>query len=243
MILILLFAVGFSRVFFLTVFMGGHFTDLAKGNMVRVEFIEAKRGVITDKNGKNIAMNIENDGKVVRFYPFGEVTAGVVGYIGKPTDSGVNGDILVGISGLESQYQKRLAGTPGETVVEETAQGTRRTEMVRKSPVPGENLVTNLDLSVQQTAFLALKNALEKTGKSGVVLVTTVDGKVLALVSVPSYDTNLFIADGKRSDFGGEFKDQTRKRSLCLTERCLGILHQVRYLSWCRLWRLWKRKK
>ncbi|KKS61620.1 MAG: Penicillin-binding protein 2 [Candidatus Collierbacteria bacterium GW2011_GWF1_42_50] len=207
MILILLFAVGFSRVFFLTVFMGGHFTDLAKGNMVRVEFIEAKRGVITDKNGKNIAMNIENDGKVVRFYPFGEVTAGVVGYIGKPTDSGVNGDILVGISGLESQYQKRLAGTPGETVVEETAQGTRRTEMVRKSPVPGENLVTNLDLSVQQTAFLALKNALEKTGKSGVVLVTTVDGKVLALVSVPSYDTNLFIADGKRSDFGGEFKD------------------------------------
>lgn len=206
-ILILLFAVGFSRVFFLTVFMGGHFTDLAKGNMVKVELIEAKRGVITDKNGKNIAMNIENDGKVVRFYPFGEVTAGVVGYIGKPTNLGVNGDILIGISGLESQYQKRLAGTPGETVVEETAQGTRRTEMVRKSPVPGENLVTNLDLSVQQTAFMALKNALEKTGKSGAVLVTTVDGKVLALVSVPSYDTNLFIADGKRSDFGGEFKD------------------------------------
>lgn len=206
-ILILLFAVGFSRVFFLTVFMGGHFSDLAKGNMVRVELVSAKRGVITDKNGKNIAMNIENDGKVVRFYPFGEVTAGLVGYIGKPQEPGMNGDILIGRDGLESQYQKRLAGSPGETVVEETAQGARRTEMVRKEPVQGENLVTNLDMTVQQVAFSALKNGLEKSGKSGAVVVTTVDGKVLALVSVPSFDTNLFVSDGKRSDFGGEFSN------------------------------------
>jgi penicillin-binding protein 2 len=206
-ILVLLFAVGFSRVFFLTVFMGGHFSDLAKGNMVKVELNEAKRGVISDKNGKHLAMNIENNGKMVRYYPMGEVTAGVVGYTGKPSEEGVNGDILIGKSGLESEYQKRLAGSPGETVVEETAQGTRRTEMVRKEPVPGENLVTNLDLAVQQTAFSALKNALISNGKSGAVVVTTIDGKVLALVSVPSFDNNLFVTDGKRSDFGGEFKD------------------------------------
>lgn len=206
-VLILLFAFGFSRVFFLTVFMGGHFSDLAKGNMVRVELVEAKRGVITDKNGKNMAMNIENGGKVVRYYPMGELTAGLVGYIGKPQESGTNGEILVGRDGLESQYQKRLAGTPGETVVEETAQGARRTEMVRKDPTPGENLLTNLDLSVQQSAYSALKNTLEKNGKSGAVVVSTVEGKVLALVSAPSFDSNLFIQDGKRSDFGGEFAD------------------------------------
>lgn len=192
-ILILLLAVAFSRVVFLTVFMGGHFADLAKGNMIRVEQTEAKRGVISDKNGKYLAMNIENNGKVVRFYPMGEVAAGVIGYADR--------------TGLESEYQKRLAGTFGETVVEETAEGAKRSEIVRKEPISGENLVTNLDLSVQQTAFSALKNALISNGKSGAVVVTTVDGKVLALVSVPSYDTNLFVADGKRSDFGGEFKD------------------------------------
>ncbi len=206
-LLILLFAIGFSRVFFLTIFMGGHFTDLAKGNMIKVEFVEAKRGVITDRNGKNIAMNIENGGKVVRFYPFGEVTAGIVGYIGKPQTAGLNGDILIGRDGLESQYQDRLAGELGETVVEETAQGARRTEIVRKTPMPGENLITNLDINVQQTAFAALKNALETSGKSGAVVVTTVDGKVLALVSAPSFDSNLFVSDGKRSDFGGEFSN------------------------------------
>jgi len=208
-ILIFLFAVAFSRVVFLTVFMGEHFRGLAKGNMIRVEQTEAKRGVISDKNGKYLAMNIENNGKVVRFYPMGEVTAGLVGYIGKPQEQGVNGDILVGRDGLESEYQKRLAGTLGETVVEETALGAERSEMVRKEPISGENLMTNLDLAVQQMAFSALKNALVTNGKSGAVVVMTVDGKVLALASAPSYDTNLFVTDGKRSDFGGSFKDVT----------------------------------
>jgi penicillin-binding protein 2 len=206
-ILILLFAVAFSRVFFLTVFMGGHFSGLALGNMVKMESNAAKRGVISDKNGKQLAINIENQGKVVRFYPVGEVTAGVVGYIGASSEQGTTPEILVGRAGLESEYQSRLAGTPGETLVEETAQGVKRTEIVRREPIPGDNLVTNMDLSVQQTSFSALKNALITNGKSGAVVVATVDGKVLALVSAPSYDNNLFIADGKRSDFGGEFKD------------------------------------
>lgn len=206
-VLILLFALGFSRVFFLTVFMGGHFSDLAKGNMVKVELVPAKRGVISDKYGKYLAMNIDNNGSLVRYYPMGEIAAGLVGYIGKPSEVGENGEILVGKTGLESEYQNRLAGIAGETVVEETAQGTRRTEIVRKEPVPGENLVTNIDLSVQQMAFSSLKNALTKVGKSGAVVATTVDGKVLALVSTPSYDSNLFVENGKRSDFGGDYKE------------------------------------
>jgi penicillin-binding protein 2 len=207
LILILLFAVAFSRVFFLTVFMGGHFADLAKENMIKVELNESKRGVISDRNGKHLAMNIENNGKMVRFYPAGEVMAGVIGYTGKSTEMVDSPEFLVGRTGLEAEYQARLAGTPGETVVEETALGARRTEIVREEPVPGENLITNLDLAVQQTAFAALKNTLSTDGKSGAVVVTTVDGRVLALVSAPSFDANLFVENGKRSDFGGEFMD------------------------------------
>lgn len=206
-LLVVLLAIGFSRVFFLTVFMGDHFGQLAKGNMVRVEATEAKRGVISDRNGKHMAMNIENAGKTVRFYPMGEVTAGLVGYLGKPQEDSKNPEIVVGITGLEKMYEYRLAGTPGETVVEETAQGARKSEIVRSEPVSGENLITNIDLLVQQTAYSALKNTLASHGKSGSVVVTTVDGKVIALVSSPSYDNNLFVDGGKRSDFGGDFKD------------------------------------
>ena len=206
-VIVLLFAIAFSRVFFLTVFMGGHFRGLALGKMIRLEQIEAKRGVINDRNGKLLAINIENNGKLVRYYPAGEVTAGVVGYTGKSLNNEGNPDFLVGREGLESEYQSILAGSAGETLVEETALGTRRTEMVRIKPIDGENLITNLDLSIQQAAFSALKNALVSDGKSGAVVVTTVEGKVLALVSVPSYDANLFVTGGKRSDFGGEFSD------------------------------------
>lgn len=206
-LLVLIFALGFSRVFFLTVVMGGHFSNLAKSNMISVESVAAKRGVISDKNGKPLAMNIENNGETVRYYPMGEMTAGVVGYIGKSQNVSVNPDLLVGKTGLEEEYQNELTGVPGETVVEETAQGAKKTEIVRKLPMPGENLVTNLDLTVQQTAFSALENTLTTIGKSGAIIVATVDGKVLAMVSSPSFDPNLFIENGKRSDFGGEFMD------------------------------------
>jgi penicillin-binding protein 2 len=203
--LVLLMAMGFSRVVFLTVFMGGHFADLAMGNMIRTENVEATRGIISDKNGKPLAMNIENNGLTVRFYPGGEMTAGVVGYLGKPTDVNAPPDVLVGRDGLEAEYQDKLKGVPGTSVVEETAQGTKKTEIRQTEPVPGENITTNLDMIVQQTALSALKEALVSNGKSGAIVVATVDGRVLALVSAPSFDPNLFVSGGKRSDFGGDF--------------------------------------
>ncbi|HOX95800.1 MAG TPA: penicillin-binding transpeptidase domain-containing protein [Candidatus Woesebacteria bacterium] len=207
LVLILVFAFGFSRLFFLTVFMGGHYKELATGNMVKIEKTEAVRGVISDKNGKPLAINIENNGKTVRFYPGGEVTAAVVGYMGKSLEEGADPDILVGRVGLESSFQEKLAGKYGEKLIEETAQGTKKTEITRKEPVAGENIQTNLDWEVQKAAYLALKSTLTSNGKSGAVVVMTVDGKVLGLVSAPSYDPNLFINGGSRSDFGGEFKD------------------------------------
>ena len=205
--LVLLMAMGFSRLVFLTVFMGGHFSDLAKGNMIRLESVEATRGIVSDKNGKPMAMNIENNGKIVRFYPGGEMIAGVIGYLGKPTDLNSPPDILVGKAGLEAEYQDKLKGKPGVSIIEETAQGTKKTEIKQTDPVPGENITTNLDMTVQQTAFSALKDALVSNGKGGAVVVATVDGRVLALVSAPSFDPNLFVDGGKRSDFGGNFKD------------------------------------
>ena len=206
-ILILVLALGLSRVFFLTVFMGSHYKEQATENMIKVESVQATRGVISDRNGKPLAMNIENEGKTVRFYPGGEMTAAIVGYLGKPLEENTPQDILVGRVGLESAYQERLAGKAGETLVEETAQGTKKTEIKKTDPVPGENLITNIDWDVQKIAFSALKNTLGTVGKSGAVVVATVDGKVLALASAPSYDSNLFVQNGKRSDFGGDFKD------------------------------------
>lgn len=211
--LFLIMAIFLSRVFFLTVVMGGHFGNLANGNMIRKEKLEPIRGIITDRNGKPLAMNIDHLGKTVRFYPGGDTIASVVGYLGKPNENDLRdcswcvSGVLIGKAGLEKQYQKELVGKPGEVVVEETAGGQARKEVTRVDSLPGTNLKTNIDLELQKLSYLALKNALEVVGKSGSVIITKVNGEVLALASAPSFDPNLFVTGGKRSDFGGAYKD------------------------------------
>jgi len=211
--LILVMAIGLARVLFLTTVMGGHFEDLADGNMIRKDRLEPIRGVISDKSGKPLAMNIDYQGRTQRFYPGGEVVASIVGYLGKPDISDLkdcpkcSGEMLMGKTGLEKQYQVELLGQPGEVMVQETANGQSKVEIAKVDSLPGQNITTNIDLELQKLAFLALKNKLTEIGKSGAVVVTRVSGEVLALISEPSFDPNLFIPGGKRSDFGGDFKD------------------------------------
>jgi penicillin-binding protein 2 len=211
--LILVLAVILSRVFFLTVFMGDHFGDLARGNMIRKLELEPIRGVISDRNGKPMAMNIDYQGRTVRYYPGGETIAAIVGYLGKPNENDLkdcptcNPETTVGKAGMEKSYQNDLVGLPGEAVVQETADGRNKMEINRRESVPGKNIETNIDLELQKMAFLAIKNQFKEIGKSGVIIIAKVNGEVLALASVPSFDPNLFITNGKRSDFGGDFKD------------------------------------
>lgn len=212
-VLILVMAMGLARVLFLTTVMGGHFEELAAGNMIRKDRLEPVRGVLSDKNGKPLAMNIEYQGRTQRYYPGGEVVASLVGYLGKPDITDLkecrecSAQMLIGQSGLEKQYQAMLLGRPGAVTVQETADGQNKVEVARDESWPGENIVTNIDLELQKLAFLALKNQLGEIGKSGAIVVAKVSGEVLALVSVPSFDPNLFVPGGKRGDFGGDFKD------------------------------------
>ncbi len=211
--LMLLLSVGLSRVVFLSVFMGDYYEGMAKGNMVRRVSILPARGIITDRTGKSMALNIEVSGKTFRFYPYGEMLAGVTGYLSRASRedlekcSKCSNETLVGKSGLEKIYDNRLMGTWGEVLVEESAEGVNIKEISRINPVFGENIKTNIDLDIQKSMFLSLKSMLNTTGKSASGVVAKINGEVLALVSLPSYDANLFINSGKRSDYGGEFKD------------------------------------
>lgn len=212
-ILILVLAIGISRVLFLTTVMGGHYDELAEGNMIRKDRLDPIRGVISDRTGKPLAMNIDYQGRTQRFYPGGETVASIVGYLGKPDEEDLkecgncSSEMLLGRAGLEKQYQKDLLGFPGEVTVQETASGQEKIEVARVDSLPGKNITTNIDLELQKLAFIALKNKLAEVGKSGAVVVARVSGEVLALVSTPSFDPNLFVPGGKRSDFGGDFKD------------------------------------
>jgi len=200
--LVLVFAIFFSRAFFITVPMHQYYDELAGSNRIRTDVVGAPRGIITDRNGKLIATNILVGSKVVRHYPDGEVVASVVGYV---SDG-------VGVSGLEKQYQNDLAGTPGERIVEETAAGKEMNEISVKSTTPGKEIRLNLDLGLQTVVYRVLKerlmsNPAESAGKAGAVVVSKVNGEVLALVSLPSFDPNLFYVNGKRGVEGGVYSE------------------------------------
>ena len=213
-VLIFLFAFGFSRVTFVTLVMGKHFQELAENNTIKREKIKQLRGNIYDRNGKQLAINIENEGRSVRHYPYGEISAGILGYVGaideeslKNCKGNCDGETEVGRMGLEMAYQQELGGTPGEKLVEEKADGESRLQVIEHLGVEGKNIKTNIDIELQTRAFISLKEKLKETGKSGAVIISKVNGEVLTLVSAPSFDNNLFINFGKRSDFGGDYKD------------------------------------
>ncbi len=213
-VIIVFFAVGLSRLTFVNIVMGEYYTKVAEGNTLRREKIKQTRGIIYDRSGKQLAINIEHEGSEVRFYPFGEVLASVLGYVGKidsetlkKCNSECDGETAIGKMGLEKQYQDQLNGKPGVLVVEEKATGEVRRQQTGHSGEEGKNIFTNIDADLQKVAFVALKDQLTKSGKSGAVVITKVNGEVLSLVSAPSFDNNLFVPFGKRSDFGGDYKD------------------------------------
>ena len=211
-LLVLVLSIGLARGVFLSLVLGGYYRELAERNKVKIEAITPTRGVIVDRIGKALAMNVEQNGRVVRFYPAGEVAAAVTGYLGEMDKEEIKNcpdcltEMLSGKAGLEKMYEEKLRGVAGEVLVEETAQGEIQGELVREEALNGENLKTNIDLELQKQLFVALKETLVGDIKSGVGIVAKVSGEVLALISLPSYDPNLFVG-GKRSDYGGDYKD------------------------------------
>ena len=213
-----------SRLFFVTVVMGEHYSDLASGNQVSQERVLPMRGTISDREGEILAGNIMVEEEVLRHYPLGEIAAGVTGYVGEINEdemvacrkdsnqwllrgSCYNGQI-VGRSGIERWYESRLAGGLGRRLLEADAEGEEMREVEKEEAVDGENLRLNLDASLQKEVYRFLKETMEENDlQAGAVLVSRIDGQVLSLVSWPSFDPNLFIEGGERGVEGGGYKE------------------------------------
>ena len=138
-----------------------------------------------------------------REYPDGPLMAHILGYTG-PIDAaalarlrsqGYLPDDMLGKTGIESTFETELRGTYGTQEVERDATG-RDVQVLRTSQqaVPGASLTLTIDRTIQREATQALKWGMKAAGlKRGVFIVMNPQtGEVLALVSLPSYDNNLF---------------------------------------------------
>ncbi|PIT64608.1 penicillin-binding protein 2 [Snodgrassella alvi] len=149
---------------------------------------------------------VEINARTFRDYPYGELLAHIVGYIGRISDRDMaaldkaelttlyRGSTHIGKMGLEEYYERQLHGIPGYREVEKDAQGHIVRTIKTVPAVPGQTIRLGLDIRVQQEA-----DRLMGDKRGALVAINPQTGAILAMVSKPSYNPNLFI-DGIDTD-------------------------------------------
>jgi len=143
---------------------------------------------------------VEIKARLFRQYPFADVASHVIGYIGRINDKDVEriadwdevanykGSDYIGKVGVELSYERELHGTTGWEEVEVDANGRAVRTLSRTPPASGNNLRLSLDIKLQQAAEAAFGDR-----RGALVAMDPRSGDVLAFVSKPGYDPNLFV--------------------------------------------------
>jgi penicillin-binding protein 2 len=198
---------------------------------------------------------VEVEARLSRYYPLGALTAHVVGYVGRINEKELrridaadySGSTHIGKTGVEKSYEDQLHGEVGYQHVEINAQGRVLRVLERRDPVPGDNLTLYLDVGLQKSATEALS---EESG--AVVAIDPLTGGVVAMVSKPGFDANLFVDGIDRKTYRGLLRSAGRplfnralngqyppgstiKPFLALAGLELGI-EKARRKTWCPGW-------
>lgn len=174
-----------------------------------------------------------------RLYPFGDLAAHVLGYVGKIPSSKVDEYVkngygindLVGLSGIEGSFEKSLKGKDGYKEVKVDSVGKVIDEMKNVDPTTGKSVYLTIDSKVQKVAETSLKNAIDSArrgsvfksqfgdikintsapnAKSGAIVAIDVEtGDVIAMSSYPSYDPNKFAGGISAEDYNNYLPKNT----------------------------------
>jgi penicillin-binding protein 2 len=135
-----------------------------------------------------------------RRYPANGSLAHVLGYVGEISpeqlkqqvskDKGLKPGDIIGLSGVEQIYDDYLRGTDGYREVLVDSRGRIQAEIEIVQPIPGRDLVTTIDLDLQNAAEEQLANSATKRGV--LIAMDPNNGEILALASYPAFDPNLF---------------------------------------------------
>lgn len=161
----------------------------------------------------------------IRDYQSSVIFSHIIGYEGKITREELDhdGDYLmtdyIGKTGIEKSYEAQLRGVNGAQQVEINSRNEIRKNLGVIEPVPGSDLILNIDEDLQKKLYDSLSSVLEKseTRTAAAVAIDPRTGGVLALVSLPSYDNGVF-ARGITND---EYKTLISNPDLPLLNRAV----------------------
>ena len=161
---------------------------------------------LTDEEVAKFAANryrfpgVDIKARLFRQYPFGETASHVIGYIGRINrddqarleeeglDANYRGTEYIGKAGIEASYQNELHGTTGLEQVEIDAAGRGIRTLSRTPSQPGNDVALTLDIRLQEVAEAAFG-----ARRGALVALEPSTGAVLAFVSKPGFDPNLFV--------------------------------------------------
>ena len=153
--------------------------------------------------------------KPLRVYPYGDMLAHVIGYVGmisrneyvELSDKGYNIESVIGKSGVEKVYDLELKGRDGHVrrIVDATNQVTAEIIDPGAEPLPGSNVILTIDRELQQLAEQAMGENM------GALIVSKPHtGEILALVSYPRFDPNIFVSGRDQQTFKNLTLDQRK---------------------------------
>ncbi|SIS45272.1 penicillin-binding protein 2 [Neptunomonas antarctica] len=157
---------------------------------------------LTEEEIAKLAVNyhrlpgVQVEADLIRHYPYGESLVHAMGYVGRINIKELQqadpkeyaGTNYIGKLGIEKFYEPMLHGSVGMQKVETNARGRVMRVLERTDPVPGQNLQLYIDLRLQQITEKLLQGE-----KASIVAIDPATGGILALVSTPGYDPNLFV--------------------------------------------------
>lgn len=155
----------------------------------KVSSIEKIKNNVSKKMGEKIlSYNLDGvkvDESSIRYYPNNELFSKVIGFAGSDGQ---------GVVGLETVYDKLLAGTPGKILTTCDGRGVEVEgfEEKRIAPGKGKNLITTLDVNIQKVCMEKAKEAYEVNRADGVSIIAMnpKNGEIYAMVDYPEYDLN-----------------------------------------------------
>ncbi|MAF20816.1 MAG: penicillin-binding protein 2 [Parcubacteria group bacterium] len=158
-----------------------------------------------------------------RQYLLGSYFSHVLGYTGQVNkrDLEIHPDYLlndqIGKTGLEYQYEDLLRGAPGQEQIEVNSLGKTQRLLATKPAQPGQSLVLFIDKALQKKIYQVLEIMLDnlslsgqKVKKAAALAIDPNNGGILALVSLPSFDNNLFAQSISQEDLNALERDPSR---------------------------------
>ena len=176
-----------------------------KGNIILIGDVVSWEDVAKIEVNASDLPGVTISSPEARYYPYGELTSHLIGYVGGLSQKDIEkGDLYgplyqhpdykIGKTGLEKSLQDRLFGEAGMVSTEVDALGVQVRELADDNGVAGEDISLTIDVELQEFVANELKGkgGLDEEGASAVVMDVT-NGDILAMTSVPSYDSNSFV--------------------------------------------------